>query len=151
LIESFLLGLPVPGIFFYKAKNQRLLVIDGQQRLKSVFAFMDNKFPTTGKKFYLRNVRSQWDGKSYERLDEADQIRLRDAVLRATIIEQIDPSDHSSMFHIFERLNTGGTSLRPQEIRNCIYHGALNDALLIWNTNADWRKLLGTRKIDRRM
>jgi hypothetical protein len=95
--------------------------------------------------------RLPWDGKAFAALEEQDQIRLRDCVLRATIIEQIDPSDHSSMFHIFERLNTGGTSLRPQEIRNCIFHGTLNDSLIQWNLNTDWRKILGARKVDKRM
>jgi uncharacterized protein with ParB-like and HNH nuclease domain len=151
LIESFLLGLPVPGIFLYKQPDQHLLVIDGQQRLKTAFAFFDNKFPGTGKKFSLQSVRSHWDGKAYKTLDESDQIRLRDAVLRATIIEQIDPKDHSSMFHIFERLNTGGTSLRPQEIRNCIYHGSLNSAAIEWNSQGSWRRILGSKKIDKRM
>jgi uncharacterized protein with ParB-like and HNH nuclease domain len=152
LIESFLLGLPVPGVFLYREKkSQKLIVIDGQQRLVSVFGFFDGKFPTSGKRFYLKGVRPIWDGKIYEKLDDADQIRLRDSVLRATIIEQVDPADHSSMFHIFERLNTGGVSLRPQEIRNCIHQGSFNDLLKALNQIDVWRDVVGSDKADKRM
>lgn len=152
LIESFLLGLPVPGVFLYREKkSQKLIVIDGQQRLKSVFGFFDEKFPSTGKRFYLKGVRPTWDGKTYSKLEETDQIRLRDSVLRATIIEQIDPADHSSMFHIFERLNTGGVSLRPQEIRNCIHQGPFNDLLKTLNQHDVWRDIVGSEKPDKRM
>jgi hypothetical protein len=152
LIESFLLGLPVPGVFLYREKkSQKLIVIDGQQRLVSVFGFFDGKFPTTGKRFYLKGVRPTWDGKTYAKLADADQIRLRDSVLRATIIEQVDPADHSSMFHIFERLNTGGVSLRPQEIRNCIHQGSFNDLLKTLNGLDVWRDIVGSEKADKRM
>lgn len=152
LIESFLLGLPVPGIFLYREKkSQKLLVVDGQQRLKSVFGFFDGRFPGTEKRFYLKGVRPLWDGKIYDKLDEPDRIRLRDSVLRATIIEQVDPTDHSSMFHIFERLNTGGVTLRPQEIRNCIYQGKFNDLLSELNQHDPWREIIGSEKPDKRM
>lgn len=152
LIESFLLGLPVPGVFLYRDKrSQKLIVIDGQQRLKTVFGFFDGKFPITGKRFYLKGVRPTWDGKTYTKLDEADQIRLRDAVLRATIIEQVDPADNSSVFHIFERLNTGGVSLRPQEIRNCIHQGPFNDRLKKLNKLDVWREVVGSDTADKRM
>jgi hypothetical protein len=152
LIESFLLGLPVPGIFFYKDQDtQRLLVIDGQQRLRSVFAYFDGKLPDTGQRFSLRGVRPEWDGRLYADLPDPDQIRLRDAVLRATIVDQLDPKDNSSIFHIFERLNTGGTILKPQEVRNCIYHGSFNDLLVELNREPAWRNLVGSAQPDKRM
>lgn len=151
LIESFLLGLPVPGIFFYKdPKTQKLIVIDGQQRLRSVFAFFEGHFESE-KPFFMKGVRPQWDGKSFTELSEPEQIKLRDAVLRAMIIEQTDPKDHSSMSHIFERLNTGGVSLKPQEIRNCIFQGPLNDLLKQLNGISYWRTIIGQPKPDARM
>ena len=152
LIESFLLGLPVPGVFFYKdLDSQKLLVIDGQQRLKSVFGYFEGHVPESRQNFTLRGVRPNWEGRSYEDLDEPDQIRLRDSVLRATIVDQLDPKDNSSVFHIFERLNTGGTILRPQEVRNCIYRGPFNNLLMELNRNVAWRELIGSRQPDKRM
>ncbi len=152
LIESFLLGLPVPGVFLYKDKlTQKLLVIDGQQRLKTVFGYFDGYLPGAQERFVLRGVRQEWEGRAYTDLSEPDQIRLRDSVLRATIVDQLDPADTSSVFHIFERLNTGGTVLRPQEVRNCIYQGPFNDLLIELNHDPTWRKLVGSGLPDKRM
>lgn len=152
LIESFLLGLPVPGVFLYREEeSQDLLVVDGQQRLRTVFGYFDGMFPDTNAPFFLRDVKSRWAGKLFDQLDSADQIRLRDSVLRATIMTQLDPKDDTSLYQIFDRLNTGGVALTPQEIRNCIYQGPFNDLLLKLNALAEWRQILGTDGPDDRM
>ncbi len=152
LVESFLLGLPVPGIFFYKdPETGRLVVIDGQQRLRSVFSFFKGEWPGTRAPFRLREVQYQWEGRLFSDLKPVDQQRLKDAVLRATIVEQIDPKDNSSIFHIFERLNTGGTSLKPQEVRNCIYNGQFNDLLQELNSTKGGRNIVGSVRFDKRM
>ena len=151
LIESFLLGLPVPGIFLYReAKTQHLLVIDGQQRLQTIRGFFDGYLPNVPD-FFLRDVDARWEGKQYDDLVERDRIRLRDAVLRATIIEQTMPDDDTSMYHIFERLNTGGTHLNPQEIRNSAAHGPFNDLMVELNENPHWRLIFGKGTVDARM
>ena len=114
LIESFLLGLPVPGIFLYREqKTPQQLVIDGQQRLRAIWGFFEGELPNVPE-FYLRDVDARWEGRKYENLDEPDRIKFRDAVLRAIIVEQTAPEDNSSKYHIFQRLNTGGTHLNPQ-------------------------------------
>ena len=65
----------------------------------------------------------QWETKNYSELDEIDQEELDNSTLRAIIIRQIEPDDdNSSMFYIFERLNTGGVTLSPMEIRKAIYY-----------------------------
>lgn len=152
LIESFLLGLPVPAIFLYRERpTQKLLVIDGQQRLRSVFGYFDGKFPDINQRFFLRKVKPQWDGLLFDELTNSDQIRLRDSVLRAIIVEQVDPKDDTSMFHIFKRLNTGGTTLKPQEIRNALYHGPFATLLDELNRLRIWRALLGAEEPDKRM
>lgn len=152
LIESFLLGLPVPSIFLYKEKeSQKLLVIDGQQRLKTIFGYFKGVFPDTKKPFSLKGVNEKWEGKLFLDLDDPDKRRLKDSVLRAVIVEQLDPKDNTSIFHIFQRLNTGGTTLRPQEIRNCIYQGKFNDLLNKLNQNKEWRNIIGLPNPDKRM
>lgn len=151
LIESFLLGLPVPGIFLYREQpTQHYLVIDGQQRLRSIWGYFEGELPNVAN-FYLRDVDPRWEGKRIEDLSEADRIRLRDAVLRAIVVEQSDPDDNSSMYHIFERLNTGGTQLNPQEVRNSAAHGPFNDLMLELNEYADWRQVFGRQAPDPRM
>lgn len=152
LVESFLLGLPVPSVFLYKQKDsQKLLVIDGQQRLKTIFGYFENYYPDTNKAFSLRDVNPKWISKSFKDLDEPDKLRLKDSILRAVIVEQLDPDDNTSIFHIFQRLNTGGTSLKSQEVRNCIYQGKFNDLLKELNQNKEWRGIIGLPRPDKRM
>jgi len=150
LIESFLLGLPVPAIFVYKEPSQKQVVIDGQQRLRTITGFFKGKLPD-GSDFYLRGVDPQWEGKYYSNLSEEERIRLRDSVLRQVIVEQLDPKDNTSIYHIFERLNTGGTGLTPQEVRNCTYHGPFNDLIVELNRDSTWRQIFGTSDADARM
>ena len=150
LIESFLLGLPVPGVFLYKEKHtNKLQVIDGQQRILSAVRFFKNEFDE--KIFRLKNVHPKWNGKTYNELDEADRFQLDDTVLRATIVQQLDPDDASSVFLIFERLNTGGINLNPMEIRKCVYSGAHFALLEKLNALTEWRKLIGQPKLDKRL
>lgn len=161
LIESFLLGLPVPAIFLYTDPvTSKSLVVDGQQRLKTVSYFFEGYFgPEEREKrpvFRLNGLdeKSPFLGKTYQDLqdvDEASLLRLNDAVLRAFVIKQLDPEDSTSIYHVFERLNTGGTFLNPQEVRNCVRHGSFNDVLMELNDYGPWRKVLGRPKADKRM
>lgn len=145
-VESLLLGLPVPAIFLGKEEEtNRLLVIDGQQRLRSLAAFYKGQFDD-GKKeeFVLQGVASRLEGLSYRTLAEADRRRLNDSILHAIVVKQDEPEqDQSSIYLLFERLNTGGSLLHPQEIRACVYHGALNDLLAQLNQNVSWRTVYG--------
>lgn len=142
-IESLLLGLPIPAIFLSKeSESQRLLVIDGQQRLKSLLAFYDGVF--RGKEFKLEGVNKEFQGATYKTLADNDRRRLDDALLHAIIIRQEDPkNDDSSVFLVFERLNTTSTPLSAQELRACVYHGTFNDFLQKANTNKHWREIYG--------
>lgn len=151
LVESFLLGLPVPQIFLYKEEeNQDLLVVDGQQRLKTIRYFFEEKFED-GSQFYLRTVKQNWEGKTYTALAEADRRRFKNSILRATIFQQTDPKDKASVFEIFSRLNTGGMPLNMQEIRNCVVRGKINSFLDKLNLQQSWRTLYGKASPDSRM
>ena len=140
LIESFLLELPIPQVFLYRVRTDPLLtVIDGQQRLGTIARFYAGKFA-------LRGVAKAWEGHKYGELLEVDREILDDATLRAIIIRQIRPEDHSSAYQIFHRLNTGGTRLNDMEIRRAIFRGEANGFLLRLNDNPDWRALIGRPK-----
>jgi hypothetical protein len=157
LIESFLVGLPVPAIFFYTDRaSQKFFVVDGQQRLRSVFYFFEGYFgeEKKGKRqiFQLTGLgaKSRFYGRTYAELPEQDQTRLKNSVLRAFIVQQLDPTDDTSIYHIFERLNTGGTLLTNQEVRNCVYHGSFNELLANLNSRPEWRAILGRPTLDSR-
>lgn len=141
-IESLLLGLPVPGIFLsLEASTNKLLIVDGQQRLMSLYKFYEGRFDDT-KVFKLKGVSEDFEGKTYKELKDSDRFRLDDSILHATVIKQDKPSDdNSSIYMVFERLNTGGMPLQPQEIRACIYYGCFNDLLSQLVQNESWRSL----------
>ena len=149
-IESLLLGLPVPAIFLSKEQeSNKMLVIDGQQRLRTLQFFYNGIFEPTDTTFKLRRVQPRFSQATYKALEEDDRIRLDDSILHAIIINQEGPKEGadtapSSVYHIFERLNTGGVLLHPQEIRTCIYHGQFVDLLEKLNENSDWRELFGS-------
>ena len=145
-VESLLLGLPVPGIFLSREQDtQKLMVIDGQHRLLTLQYFYKGIFEPDKREFALQGVpSSQFEGVTYDSLKEEDRRRLDDSLLHATIVKQDEPSDDdSSIYHIFERLNTGGTLLHPREIRAAIYHGEFNDLLGELNKNKSWRSVYG--------
>ncbi|MBI4319343.1 MAG: DUF262 domain-containing protein [Chloroflexi bacterium] len=156
-IESLLLGLPVPGIFLSREHDsQKLLVIDGQQRLRTLQAFCEGHFPrrdvsSKEDRIFALDLgsnlgyMSRFDGTTYKGLSLEDKRRFDDSILHATIVKQDEPTDdNSSVYFIFERLNTGGTPLRPQEIRACIYHGEFNELLQHLNRTAAWRSITGS-------
>lgn len=157
LIESFLMGLPVPQIFLYVNSDDQLEVIDGQQRLMSVKYFMEGYFGDPDKYerrqvFRLKGLaeRSEYNGKLFSELTPKDQRKIRNSTLRSINIKQIKPDDRNdSVFHIFERLNTGGTQLKPQEIRNAVYRGEIVNALNELNATPGWHEILGMKKPDK--
>lgn len=157
LIDSFLTGLPVPPVFFYIDDDSKNLVIDGQQRILTVVFFLEGFFgkeSTQGNRqvFRLQGLPKghRYLNAKFEDFDEKDKRKLKQSVLRAINIRQLSPvGESTSAYHIFERLNTGGTPLKPQEIRNCVFRGEFNQLLKDANEDVNWRKIIGKRYIDK--
>lgn len=146
-IESLLLGLPVPGIFLSRTESTgELLVIDGQQRLRTLQYFYEGTFAPTGQGFALANVTKPLLGLEYSALDVKPRRRLDNSILHATIVQQDNPKDGSSgISRIFARLNTGGLQLTAQEIRASLNWGPFNDLLDRLNETSSWRAVFGAR------
>ena len=143
--HALLLGLPVPGIFLVKEPSGVLLVLDGHQRLFTLQSFYGGVINDEVYKL-SDTVQKRFVGRRYKDLDTEDRRRLDDSIIHATVIRQDEPSDdQSSIYTIFERLNTGGVNLQPQEIRVALYHGELVRVLQKLNNNEAWRKLVGPR------
>ena len=151
LIESFLIGLPVPPIFLYIDNANRNLVVDGQQRLLSVVFYLEGFFGPEnekGKRQVFRllglNSKSPYYNKQFNELQPSQQRKLENSVLRAINIRQLSPrEDNTGVYYIFERLNTGGTPLTAQEIRNVVFRGDLLNKLKELNNDSNWRRILG--------
>lgn len=144
-IESLLLGYPVPGIFLVKqADNNRLLVLDGQQRLVTLQRFYGGVH--AGREFALTNVGIQFQNITYRSLDEAFRYKLDDSYMQATIVSADGSQEvNDAIYQIFERLNSGGTQLTPHEIRVALFAGELISYLETLNTSESWRELYGKK------
>lgn len=183
LIESIIMGLPIPQVFLYEESRNSFLVIDGQQRLMSIYYFMKQRFPRTDKRNKLRqifeengkipdqtlnddelftkfNLRlpekppdqlNKLNKKTYSTLDDykfAFDLRT----IRNIIIKQNFPeNDDSCIYEIFNRLNSGGVNLKPQEIRTSLYHSDFYTMLARLNSLPTWRSILGVDEPDLHM
>lgn len=141
-VESLLLGLPVPGIFLVQQSDKRLLVLDGQQRLLTMKAFYEGVLRK--KEFALEHVQAQFQGKTYKSLDDDERRTLDDAIIHATVIKKTaEDQDLSSIYTLFERLNSGGTRLSPHEIRVALAPGELMQLVRNLNEAPAWRAIFG--------
>jgi Protein of unknown function DUF262 len=154
-IDSVLLGLPVPSIFLAKTKDEKLLIIDGYQRIMTVRDYVKGIFSKDNSIFKLSKVdkiHERWRGKAFIELSEDEQRKIRNTTIHAIIFMQQHPvNGDTSLYQVFERINSSGRTLLPQEIRNCVYQGPINSLLLELNTNKYWRALWGTETPDERM
>lgn len=173
LIESLILGLPVPQLFLYQQERNSYLLIDGQQRLMSVYYFLEQRFPRPERRVDLRRIFNErgsiprdtldndqyfWNfslrlpeslpsqknrlrGLTHDTLSEDDKFQFGQRTIRCIVVKQNSPSNDDSMYEIFNRLNTGGINLRPQEIRTSMYHSEFYDMLNKANSFSGWRKM----------
>lgn len=141
-VESLLLGMPVPGIFLVQQSDKRLLVLDGQQRLLTLAAFYAGVL--NKKEFSLENVQNKFQGLTYKTLDDGSRRMLDDSIIHATVIKKTQESDDlSSIYSLFERLNSGGTQLSPHEIRVALVSGPLMRLIRDLNETPSWRIIFG--------
>lgn len=180
LIESIILGLPIPQVFLYEQGKNNFYVIDGQQRLLSIYFFIKQRFPTKEGRLVLReyftgdtkidnsilsndtyfksfklNLPSQsndeknkFDKLKYDTLGDYKYTFEILRTIRSVVIKQNEPDDDSSIYEIFNRLNTGGQNLSPQEIRMSLYYSNFYKMLSEINTMEEWRKILNQTTID---
>lgn len=134
LIESVLLGLPVPNLFFATNADGSWEVVDGLQRLSTLihFAFdVPAQIEEIGKDSPLRltglRKLSEFNGLTYAEMPTPVQLAFTKRGFGVTALS--DKSDPATRFDTFERLNRGAVALTPQEVRACIYEGGLNDLL----------------------
>lgn len=133
LIESIIMGLPIPAIFLAKnIDNENYYIIDGQQRLISIRRYYNNEFS-------LKETFRTINNKTYTELKEEHRDRLNDYSLQLIMIRQEKPDNNNdSIYKIFERINTEGTKLYPQEIRTAAYHGKFNNLLSDYAKDERW-------------
>ncbi len=147
LIESILLGIPIPSLFMATNKDSSWEVIDGVQRLTTLLNFIgdEEELKKTGinfKQLKLSKLEKldSMNGVAYKDLPKSMQFMLQTRPLRITVLN--DRSDFHVRYDLFERLNTGGVTLHEQEIRNCIFIGEFNDFIKELSQNEDFRAVV---------
>lgn len=144
LIESILLNVPIPPCYLSQNEAFELDVIDGQQRLFSIYRFLENQFPLIG-----LEVIKDINGLRCHELPSKLQRQLKTHTLR--LVAVTNESHPEIKYDVFQRLNTNTVPLNAQELRNCMYRGALNDLLKDAVSYQPWLDILGKRKADKRM
>lgn len=138
LIESLLLGIPLPSIFVFEKEDSKWELVDGLQRISTLLEFMGElKDPVTGQlkpptvlvatKYLPSLDKTVWE-KSEQIADvpfndqnplmKPQQLAIKRSRLSVEILKR--PSDNATKYDLFQRLNAGGTAANPQELRNCI-------------------------------
>lgn len=144
LIESLLMNIPIPVIYLSENSEHNYEVIDGVQRLTSLFKFLDNEFSLSDLE-YMQSLK----GQKFVDLDKKIQNKLRDQTIRA--FELASSTNKDMLFIIFERLNTGGVRLNEMEIRNCIYRGQLNNLIKNLANDQNLVECVNQRNLAKRM
>lgn len=156
LIESILLGIPIPVFYFAESKSGRYHVVDGLQRLSTIKQFFNNEFSL--KK--LEHLKEECNGKYYREiskdgkkkfkaLDRKHTRRLENAQLIVNVIEFASPQ--KVKYDIFKRLNTGGRPLNKQEVRNCIASDVVRKFLKTSASSPEFLLATGESVNDNRM
>lgn len=142
LIESLLLNVPIPVCYFAENTDGTWEVIDGLQRTHSIVRFLKGEFALRG-----LSVAKELNSKRFSDLPVRDQRRIETRTMRCVVVTEDSHPDIK--FDVFERLNTGSVKLTPQELRNCIYRGQLNDDLRTLAAQDAFRKAIGRAKNPR--
>lgn len=150
LIESILLGLPLPSMYLSQYDDGRLTIVDGLQRINTIKSFFENRLRLCNME-YLTDC----NGFTFEELQEKRKLsilqirRFRQTQIMCFVIDYRSPSELK--YDLFRRLNTGGKVLNEQEIRNCMSRPALQDALFQMSKSENFLKATNYSLKDTRM
>jgi hypothetical protein len=144
LIESILMNVPIPPCYLAQDSDYKLDVIDGQQRIFSIYRFVRNQF-----KLRDLEVLKDLNSKAFFEIPPSLGRKIETYTLRCVIVT--NDSDPDVRFEVFERLNTNTMPLNSQELRNSISRGALIDLLSELASDESWLKILNHTKPDKRM
>jgi len=117
LIESILMGLPIPVFYFAEKPNGDWIIVDGLQRITTIYDYMRGEFELEG-----LAVLKEFNGKKFSKLERAEQRKIREYPLTAHLIDMSTDKDNI-IVELFHRINTYGVKLSDQEIRSALNQG----------------------------
>lgn len=116
LVESVLMGLPLPIFYFNQDKYGNLIVVDGRQRLTAMFSYMNDDYELNNLK-----ILPLLNNRKFSDLSPVQKTQIEDFQIQAHVI--MPPTPDRIKFDIFDRVNRGGMRLNRQEMRNALYQG----------------------------
>lgn len=126
LIESFIMNVPIPPVFLYETEFSYYEVMDGLQRMTAILEFYEDKYPLVGLEYW-----KELEGRRYSTLPEKVRKGIDRRYLSSIILlnETAKSKEEANKLKqlVFERINSGGVKLEPQESRNAFYPGEFND------------------------
>ena len=146
LLESIIVGMPVPNIVLAENKDHRgrFIVIDGKQRLVSISEFLEGGYKLKG-----LDIRKDLNDRFFSDLPAEDREYLENATLRSTLIRNWNDEDF--LYAIFFRLNSGSLPLSPQELRKALIGGNLLDSIDKYLVGSGPFKVIFGDVLDKRM
>jgi Protein of unknown function DUF262 len=144
LLESLLLNIPIPVLYFAEDEDGTRVVVDGQQRLRAIEEFHTGQY-----NLQKLEVLALLNGKRWTDLTPKQARTILARTLRCVVISANSPP--TLRFEMFERLNTGGMPLNDQELRNCVFRGDLNDLLNEIVHGPAWLGFIDRAEPDARM
>lgn len=150
LVESVFLGIPVPSLFMATNSNATWELVDGVQRLSAIVQFAGSAELQTRigieRSLVLEGLEklTHFNGKRFVDLPQTMQLQF--TLRPVKVVTLSDKSDEIVRFDLFERLNTGGVSLSPQEIRNCVFRGKFSNFLEESATDRNFQKVTRLKK-----
>jgi len=146
LIESIIVGMPVPNLVLAEDRQHRgrFIVIDGKQRLIAIQDFIEGKYKLSG-----LDMRRELDQKWFRDLDTADQSAFENSTIRTTLIKNW--RDEKFLWAAFYRLNVGSLPLSPQELRKALIGGKLLEAIEHYLMNSEAFQSIFGDTLDKRM
>ena len=143
-IESILLSFPLPPFYVNQQVDSRYIIIDGLQRTTTLHQFVNGQFALTG-----LEALSAINGQKFKDLPSGYQARIEDKNILLFVIKPSVPIE--VVYELFDRINTGGTPLNRQEVRNCIFQGKATELLKELSKKPYFRESIDNGVSDTRM
>jgi uncharacterized protein DUF262 len=144
-IESLLMGLPIPFLFFWeKPETGQLEIVDGSQRLRTISQFLEGDLQL-GELTQL----SELEGLRFSDLPESRQRKIKNRSIRGIVLNE--HADDEARFDMFERINTGSKIASPAEVRRGALTGPFMDLVIELAEDKTFAKLAPVPEMSEKM
>lgn len=149
-MESIIMGIPIPPIFVAENESGKWELVDGLQRISTILSFFGilKGYPEKNNwMLFDADLIKSLEGYKCTDLPIKIRLNIKRASCRIEIIKW--NSKYDLRFELFNRLNTGGSPLTNQEIRNCLFRGVSSDFNVFLKRLASYDKFVDLMNLDK--